>query len=45
MNKRGKVELSDLEARLGYNFRNPDLAALALTHLSSQTLASGREQS
>ncbi len=45
MNKRGKVELSDLEARLGYNFRSPDLAALALTHLSAQTLASGRAQS
>jgi ribonuclease-3 len=36
MNKRVKVELSDLEARLGYRFRDPDLPALALTHLSAQ---------
>ncbi len=41
MNKRVKPELSDLEARLGYRFRNPDLAALALTHLSAQ-VAGGR---
>jgi len=40
MNKRVKVELADLEARLGYRFRYPDLAALALTHLSAQ--AAGR---
>ncbi len=36
MNKRVKVELADLEARLGYRFGDPDLAALALTHLSAQ---------
>ena len=40
MNKRVKVEFADLEARLGYRFRDPDLAALALTHLSAQ--AAGR---
>ena len=36
MNKRVKVELADLEARLGYRFRDRELAALALTHLSAQ---------
>lgn len=36
MIKRGKVELSDLEARLGYGFKDRDLARLALTHLSAQ---------
>ena len=36
MNKRVKVELADLEARLGYRFRDRDLAQLALTHLSAQ---------
>ena len=36
MNKRVKVELADLEARLGYRFRDPELASLALTHLSAQ---------
>jgi ribonuclease-3 len=36
MNKRVKVELADLEARLGYRFRDPELALLALTHLSAQ---------
>jgi len=41
MNKRVKVEFADLEARLGYRFRYPDLAALALTHLSAQA-ADGR---
>jgi len=45
MNKRVKAELSDLEARLGYSFRDRDLAALALTHLSAQTGAGGRVQS
>ncbi len=40
MNKRVKAEFADLEARLGYRFRDPDLAALALTHLSAQ--AAGR---
>jgi ribonuclease-3 len=41
MNRRGKAELADLEARLGYRFRDPDLATLALTHLSAQA-AGGR---
>jgi ribonuclease III len=45
MNKRVKAELSDLEERLGYRFRNPELAALALTHLSAQTTPGGRAQS
>jgi ribonuclease III len=36
MNKRVKAELADLEARLGYRFRDPELALLALTHLSAQ---------
>ena len=36
MAKRGKVELTDLEARLGYRFTDPELATLALTHLSAQ---------
>jgi len=36
MNKRVKVEFADLEARLGYRFRDPELARLALTHLSAQ---------
>ena len=40
MTRRGKAELSDLEARLGYRFRDPELATLALTHLSAQ--AGGR---
>ncbi len=41
MMKRVKVEFADLEARLGYRFRDPGLAALALTHLSAQA-AGGR---
>jgi ribonuclease III len=41
MTRRGKAELSDLEARLGYRFRDLDLATLALTHLSAQA-AGGR---
>jgi ribonuclease-3 len=41
MIRRGKAELSDLEARLGYRFRDSDLATLALTHLSAQP-AGGR---
>ncbi len=45
MNKRVKVDFSALEARLGYRFLNPDLAALALTHLSAQSEAGGRIQS
>ncbi len=40
MNKRAKVEFADLEARLGYRFRDRELAELALTHLSAQ--AAGR---
>ncbi len=36
MNRRVKPELADLEAWLGYQFRDQDLAALALTHLSAQ---------
>jgi ribonuclease-3 len=45
MIKRAQIELSDLEARLGYRFRNPDLASLALSHLSAQTPGGGRAQS
>ena len=37
MNKQPRAELSVLEARLGYRFRDPALAALALTHLSAQS--------
>lgn len=40
MNKRVRAEFSDLEARLGYRFRDQELAELALTHLSAQ--AAGR---
>ncbi|WP_424128183.1 ribonuclease III family protein, partial [Roseiarcus sp.] len=40
-----KVEFSDLEARLGYRFRDADLATLALTHLSAQAETGGRIQS
>ena len=40
MARRGKAELTDLEARLGYRFADPGLATLALTHLSAQ--AGGR---
>jgi ribonuclease III len=36
MNKRVKPESSALEVRLGYTFRDFELAALALTHLSAQ---------
>jgi len=45
MNKRVKAEFSDLEARLGYRFGNPELASLALTHLSAQAEAGRRVQS
>jgi ribonuclease III len=46
MNKRAKPELSDLERRLGYSFRDPKLVALALTHLSAQSNGGqGRTQS
>ena len=36
MNKQPRAELSALESRLGYSFRAPGLARLALTHLSAQ---------
>ena len=46
MNKRAKAELSALESRLGYSFRDPGLASLALTHLSAQSSGGqGRAQS
>jgi ribonuclease-3 len=35
MTKREKSSLADLEARLGYKFRDAELAARALTHLSA----------
>ena len=38
--KRHKAELAELEARLGYAFRDADLAGLALTHLSAQVSGS-----
>lgn len=41
MNKRVRAEFSDLEARLGYRFRDQELAELALTH-SSALVGSGR---
>jgi ribonuclease III len=37
MNKQPRAELSALELRLGYRFRDPTLAQLALTHLSAQS--------
>jgi hypothetical protein len=36
MNKQPRAELSALEVRLGYRFRDSGLAILALTHLSAQ---------
>src|SRR5271167_359738 len=46
MSKRPKAGLSALEARLGHVFRDADLAARALTHVSSpSTSAQGRGQS
>ena len=46
MSKRPKVELAALEARLGYIFKDADLAARALTHVSApSTSGSGRHQS
>jgi len=46
MNKQPRAELSALEARLGYRFRDPALAALALTHLSARSAGGqGRAQS
>ena len=37
MARREKPPLAELEAKLGYAFRDADLAARALTHLSAQT--------
>jgi ribonuclease III len=46
MNKRAKAELAPLASRLGYSFLDPELASLALTHLSAQSLGGqGRAQS
>ncbi len=46
MSRRPKIELSTLERRIGYAFRDASLAALALTHLSAPTAsAQGRVQS
>ena len=41
MARKERAALADLEARLGYKFRDPELAARALTHLSAA--ASGAE--
>src|ERR1700684_1945329 len=46
MNKQPRAELSALESRLGYCFRDTGLAILALTHLSAQNSSGqGRDQS
>src|ERR1700683_2328155 len=46
MAKKEKTALADLEARLGYKFRDPALAARALTHLSASAAgAKGRLES
>ena len=46
MNKQPRAELSALESRLGYSFRDSGLAVLALTHLSAQNPGGqGRAQS
>ena len=46
MNKQPRAELSALESRLGYCFRDTQLAILALTHLSAQNSGGqGRAQS
>jgi len=42
MNKQPRAELSALELRLGYRFRDPKLAMLALTHLSAQSQGGGQ---
>jgi ribonuclease-3 len=42
MARKEKVALADLEARLDYKFRDPKLAARALTHLSAAAGAKGR---
>jgi ribonuclease III len=46
MSKQARAALSALESRLGYSFRDHELALLALTHLSAQSAAGqGRAQS
>jgi ribonuclease-3 len=46
MARKEKAALADLEARLGYKFRDPELATRALTHLSAAGAgAEGRLQS
>ena len=46
MNKQPRAELSALESRLGYSFRDSGLAVLALMHLSAQNSSGqGRAQS
>jgi ribonuclease-3 len=45
MMKRTKLELSSLEARIGHVFKDPELAARALTHVSAPANAHGRGQS
>lgn len=46
MARKEKAALADLEARIGYEFRDPELAARALTHLSAATTgAQGRLES
>jgi ribonuclease III len=46
MSKQARAALSGLESRLGYSFRDSELAALALTHLSAQSAGGqGRAQS
>jgi len=46
MNKQPRAELSALELRLGYRFRDPSLAKLALTHRSADSQDSeGQAQS
>ena len=42
MNKQPRAELSALESRLGYSFRDPGLARVALTHLSAQSAGGGQ---
>jgi ribonuclease-3 len=46
MSKQARAALSALESRLGYSFRDSELASLALTHLSAQSAGGqGRAQS
>ncbi|MGC9960135.1 ribonuclease III [Roseiarcus sp.] len=42
MNKQPRAELSALESKLGYSFRDPGLARVALTHLSAQSASGGQ---